>query len=41
MSKKFWVIGGSIVALLAVVIAVIAFLSTSQAIEEVEDQFPI
>lgn len=37
MSKKFWVIGGSVVALLAVVIAVIAFLSTSKAIEEVED----
>ena len=37
MSKKFWVISGSVVALLAVVIAVIAFLSTSKAIEEVED----
>ena len=37
MSKKFWVIGGSVVALLAVVIAVVAFLTTSKAIEEVED----
>ena len=37
MSKKFWIIGGAIVALLAVVIAVIAFLSTSRAIEEVEE----
>ena len=37
MSKKFWVIGGSVVALLAVVIAVVAFLTTSKAIEEVEE----
>lgn len=39
MSKKFWIIGGSIVAVLAVVIAAIAFFTTSRAIEEVEDQF--
>ncbi len=37
MSKKFWIIGGAVVAMLAVVIAVIAFFTTSKAIEEVED----
>jgi len=37
MSKKFWIIGGSIVAVLAVVIAAIAFFTTSRAIEEVEE----
>jgi len=37
MSKKFWAIGGAVVALLAVVIAVVAFLSTSKAIEEVDE----
>lgn len=37
MSKKLWVIGGAVVALLAAVIAVMAFITTSQAIEEVQD----
>lgn len=37
MVKKMWVIGGALVALLAAAIAVIAFITTSQAIEEVQD----
>ena len=37
MSKKLWVIGGAVVALLAALIAVMAFITTSQAIEEVQD----
>ncbi len=37
MSKKLWIIGGAVVALLAAAIAVIAFITTSQAIEEVRD----
>lgn len=37
MSKKLWIIGGAVVALLAAAIAVIAFITTSQAIEEVQD----
>ena len=37
MAKKLWIIGSTVVVLLAAAIAVIAFITTSQAIEEVRD----